>query len=98
MKLLTQSYKRKNSPRYSALNRIANFFNSAKDYFILTVFTSPRGFIGYYAKHIIVSIFMCALFFMLALAEVTLHALNVRLPKFVLNGVALKDLFAAGRF
>lgn len=97
MKLLTQSYKRKNAPRYSALNRIANFFNSAKDYFILTVFTSPRGFIGYYAKHIIVSIFMCALFFMLALAEVTLHALNVRLPKFVLNGVALKDLFAAGQ-
>lgn len=98
MKLLTQSYKRKNTPRYSALNRIANFFNSAKDYFILTVFTSPGGFIGYYAKHIIVSIFMCALFFMLALAEVTLHALNVRLPKFVLNGVALKDLFAAGMF
>ena len=34
---------------------------------------------------------------MLALAEVTLHALSVRLPTFVLNGVALKDLFAAGQ-
>lgn len=39
---------------------------------------------------------MCLLFLILALAEVTLHLLSVRLPKFILNGVAFKDLFAAG--
>ncbi|RCH80838.1 phosphatidylinositol N-acetylglucosaminyltransferase subunit gpi1, partial [Rhizopus stolonifer] len=40
---------------------------------------------------------MCTLFVILSLAEVTLHLLHVRLPTFVLNGVALKDLSAAGQ-
>ncbi|KAG1053023.1 hypothetical protein G6F46_008360 [Rhizopus delemar] len=31
------------------------------------------------------------------LAEVTLQALSIRLPPFILNGVAFKDLFAAGQ-
>lgn len=40
---------------------------------------------------------MCILFLVLALAEVTLQALSIRLPPFILNGVAFKDLFAAGQ-
>jgi phosphatidylinositol glycan class Q protein len=97
MKLLALNHKRKNAARYPTLDRVTHLIHSVFNYFILTVFTSPKGFIGYYAKKIVVSVSMCSLFLMLALAEVTLHMLNVRLPKFVLNGVALKDLFAAGQ-
>jgi hypothetical protein len=96
IQLLSLNHKRKNAARYPTLNRIAQFIRSAFVYIIHTVFTNPKGFIGYHIKKAIVSIFMCLLFLILALAEVTLHLLSVRLPKFILNGVAFKDLFAAG--
>lgn len=40
--------------------------------------------------------FRCFLFVCLFAAEVTLHLLNMRLPKFLLNAVTLKDLSTAG--
>jgi hypothetical protein len=61
------------------------------------IITSPKGFIGHYIKQVVMNLFLCFLFLILALAEVTLHLLSVRLPKFILNGVAFKDLFAAGQ-
>lgn len=61
------------------------------------IITSPKGFIGYHIKQVVMNLFLCLLFLILALAEVTLHLLSVRLPKFILNGVAFKDLFAAGQ-
>ncbi|CDH55509.1 n-acetylglucosaminyl transferase component gpi1 [Lichtheimia corymbifera JMRC:FSU:9682] len=41
--------------------------------------------------------FRCCLFVCLFAAEVTLHLLNMRLPKFLLNAVTLKDLSTAGQ-
>jgi hypothetical protein len=97
IKLLAINHQRKNAARYPTLDRITDFIRSASDYLVRTVITSPKGFIGYHIKQIVVSVSMCILFIVLVLAEVTLHTLNVRLPKFILNGVAFKDLFAAGQ-
>ncbi|KAG2214289.1 hypothetical protein INT47_000845 [Mucor saturninus] len=95
--LLASSYKRKNAATYPTLDRISNFLSKTFDYLVRTTITSPKGFIGYYTKKIVVGVSLSILFLILALAEVTLHALSVRLPKFILNGVAFKDLFAAGQ-
>ncbi|KAI7897342.1 N-acetylglucosaminyl transferase component-domain-containing protein [Mucor mucedo] len=95
--LLASSYKRKNAATYPTLDRISNFLSTTFNYLVRTTITSPKGFIGYYTKKIVVSVSLSILFLILALAEVTLHALSVRLPKFILNGVAFKDLFAAGQ-
>lgn len=96
MKLLVNQHKRKNAPRYPTLDRITRSLYSFSHSLVQTTITNPKGFIGYHVKKIIVSLFLSILFLILALAEVTLHALSVRLPKFILNGVAFKDLFAAG--
>ncbi|ORE06866.1 Gpi1-domain-containing protein [Rhizopus microsporus var. microsporus] len=40
---------------------------------------------------------MCFLFLILTLAEATLQALNLHLPPWILNGIAFKDLSAAGQ-
>ncbi|KAG2231861.1 hypothetical protein INT48_006053 [Thamnidium elegans] len=96
VQLLVTHHKRKSATNYAALDRISHWVYSAFDYFVHTIITSPKGFIGYHVKKIVVSLFLSILFIILGLAEVTLHALSVRLPKFILNGqvdLRLQQLF-----
>ncbi|KAI8374740.1 N-acetylglucosaminyl transferase component-domain-containing protein [Radiomyces spectabilis] len=48
-------------------------------------------------KKIILFPLICLVFALLAITEFTIHLLNMRLPKFFLNAVAIKDLSAAGQ-
>lgn len=96
MKLLSQKHLM-NSLRYSTLLRITAFLHAISDYAVKIVTLSPKGFVGHYIRKMMLAISLAFLFLALALSEVTLHLLSVRLPKFILNGVALKDLFAAGK-
>ncbi|KAI8876187.1 Gpi1-domain-containing protein [Backusella circina FSU 941] len=96
MKLLSQKHLM-NSLRYSTLLRITAFLHAISDYAVKIVTLSPKGFVGHYIRRMILAVSLAFLFVALALSEVTLHLLSVRLPKFILNGVALKDLFAAGQ-
>ncbi|KAI8328411.1 N-acetylglucosaminyl transferase component-domain-containing protein [Blakeslea trispora] len=91
---LASKYRKKNN---ATLYSIANWIHSAIQRLIQIVITSPKGFIGFFVKKMFAYLFMCILFVALNLAEVTLYLLNVRFPKFILNGVALKDLSAAGQ-
>ncbi|CAO0792415.1 unnamed protein product [Mucor circinelloides] len=97
IQLLSFNRKRKNAARYPTLDRMIRFMRTAASDLVRIIFTSPRGFIGYHIKQVVMNVFLCLLFLVLVLAEVTLHLLSVRLPKFILNGVAFKDLFAAGQ-
>ncbi|GAN01193.1 N-acetylglucosaminyltransferase subunit [Mucor ambiguus] len=97
IQLLSLHHKQKNAARYPTLDRVIRFMRTAANDLVRIIFTSPKGFIGYHIKQVVMNASLCLLFLVLVLAEVTLHLLSVRLPKFILNGVAFKDLFAAGQ-
>ncbi|KAG1471322.1 hypothetical protein G6F56_002191 [Rhizopus delemar] len=90
-------YKQKNSSDRVVLVYFLRFIHSLWTWLVRNVITNPKWFIGYYIRKLVVRCSMCILFLVLALAEVTLQALSIRLPPFILNGVAFKDLFAAGQ-
>lgn len=48
-------------------------------------------------KRLVLGPCICLLFVVFFFAQVTLHLLNMRLPKFMLNAVALKDLSMTGQ-
>ncbi|KAG2226616.1 hypothetical protein INT45_005102, partial [Circinella minor] len=64
---------------------------------ILKMLLWPMWMIGYGLKKIALGPLKCFLFGFLFLADITLHIVNIRLPKFILNAVALKDLSTAGQ-
>ncbi|CAO3646375.1 unnamed protein product [Mucor fragilis] len=97
IQLLSLHHKQKNAARYPTLDRVIRFMRTTASDLVRIIFTSPKGFIGYHMKQVVMNVSLCLLFLVLMLAEVTLHLLSVRLPKFILNGVAFKDLFAAGQ-
>ncbi|KAI8638825.1 N-acetylglucosaminyl transferase component-domain-containing protein [Parasitella parasitica] len=97
IQLLSVNRKRKHAARYPTLGRITHFMHTAANNLVRIIITSPKGFIGHHVKLVVMNVFLCLLFSILVLAEVTLHLLSVRLPKFILNGVAFKDLIAAGQ-
>ena len=57
----------------------------------------PLWIISYCFKKIALGPLKYFLFGFLFLANITLHIVNIRLPKFILNAVALKDLSTAGK-
>ncbi|CEP18392.1 hypothetical protein [Parasitella parasitica] len=97
IQLLSLNRQRKYTANYPTLGRITQFMRTAANSLRRIIITSPKGFIGYHVNLVFMNVFLCLLFLILVLAEVTLHLLSVRLPQFILNGVAFKDLFAAGQ-
>lgn len=64
---------------------------------VRVIMSSLKWLSGYYIKKWITLCSMCFLFLILTLAEATLQALNLHLPPWILNGIAFKDLSAAGQ-
>jgi hypothetical protein len=90
-------YKQKYLSNQSFMDYFIHFLYATWTWIARSVFINPKWFIGHYIRKCVVLCSMCILFLVLALAEVTLQALSIRLPPFILNGVAFKDLFAAGQ-
>ncbi|KAL0140639.1 N-acetylglucosaminyl transferase component-domain-containing protein [Mucor lusitanicus] len=90
IQLLSLHHKQKNAARYPTLDRVIRFMHTAANDLVRIIFTSPKGFIGYHIKQVVMNVSLCLLFLVLVLAECTA-------TKFILNGVAFKDLFAAGQ-
>ncbi|KAI8993400.1 N-acetylglucosaminyl transferase component-domain-containing protein [Pilobolus umbonatus] len=96
IQLLKMNHQRRDT-RYPTFYAISNIVTSILNSIVKTIILSPKGFIGYYIRKIVVGLFLSILFLALNMAEVTLHLLTMRLPKFILNGVAVKDLFAGAQ-
>ena len=94
---LASNCRKRNGAKYATIAHVLNWIHSIIQRLVQVVITSPKGFNGFFIKKAFAYLFMSILFLALNLAEVTLHLLNVRFPKFILNGVALKDLSAAGK-
>lgn len=65
--------------------------------FFVRIIAAPIALFGRYLRWILMCPCLCIMFILLSLAELTLHVLNMRLPKFLLNAVAIKDLSTAGK-
>ncbi|KAI8973580.1 N-acetylglucosaminyl transferase component-domain-containing protein [Mycotypha africana] len=95
---LSNKFKHKHATaRYLLLQHVKEWSRQLLDHLSHFSITNPKGFLRNYTQRMVTITFMCFLFLILALAEATLHLLNFRLPHFILNGVALKDMSTAGQ-